>query len=195
MTPQEIVDRAETIWPLGTVEYSQENDTDCSAFVSKVLGITRRSTVTLVKPLGPLRPLLPGEVMQPGDFTGHMGPGTEGNNGHVQVVTDVYPDGGYGGIEQAGGGPGPTRFYSRFLPRDYATYRYDPEDDMTPDQAQQFDDLIWRIDALNAMSPTIRGGAYIGQPCEMVIAMNRLAQQSIQDRVQVSGDLTVTIKD
>ena len=40
---------------------------------------------------------------------------------------------------------------------------------LTPAQAQQFDDMIWRIDAMNAMSPVIRGGAYAGQPCQIVV--------------------------
>lgn len=54
--------------------------------------------------------------------------------------------------------------------------------DMTPDQTQQFDDLIWRVDAMNAMSPTIRGGSYAGQPCQIVVDI-----LDIQAKVNAGG--------
>ncbi|WP_343871517.1 hypothetical protein, partial [Dactylosporangium roseum] len=37
-------------------------------------------------------------------------------------------------------------------------------DDMTPDQAQQFDDMQWRLDAVFANVPAVRGGRYMGKP-------------------------------
>lgn len=129
MTPEQIVNRAWIVWPLGTVPYDQATDHDCSAFVSDVLGIARQNTVTLLSG-GFLRPLAVTERLQPGDFTGLLGPGTEGDIGHVQVVTAVQPDG-YDVVEQRGGTVGPTTAHYAVIPAVFAAYRStNLEDDM-----------------------------------------------------------------
>lgn len=69
-------------WAPKTVPYSMENDADCSAYVSAVLGIARQNTVTLVTS-GFIVPLGDVNLLKPGDLFGHCGPGTEGANGHV----------------------------------------------------------------------------------------------------------------
>ena len=125
-TLAEIVQRAETGWPLGTVPYSQSdvwNDDDgrsdedgyrrdCSGFASMALGIAPPglSTVTLV-PTGTLYPI-PWSQMQAGDFVMLGGPGTAGNAGHVGVVTRVnHEEGWYEMLEQFGGlGPARNRY-------------------------------------------------------------------------------------
>lgn len=121
MTPDQIVHRALTVWPLGTIPYDQDTDHDCSAFASAVLGIPRQNTVTLLSG-GFLRPLPIGESVQAGDFVGLLGPGTEGDVGHVQVVT-VVSAGGYSVVEQRGGTIGPTTAWYAGIPYGWAAYR------------------------------------------------------------------------
>lgn len=117
MTPftgPQLAARAYTVWPLGTVTYSMittrsptGHRDDCSGFASAVLGLPTPglSTVTLVSS-GTLLPI-PLAELEPGDLVGELGPGTEGADGHVQVVTAVFPDR-VDVVEQAGGTKGPT---------------------------------------------------------------------------------------
>lgn len=122
-TLAEIVQRAETGWPIGGVPYSQSatwNDDDgrtdednyrrdCSGFASMALGISPPglSTVTLVT-TGTLYPI-PWSEMQAGDCVMLGGPGTAGNAGHVGVVTRVNHDAGWYEMLEQSGGLGPTR--------------------------------------------------------------------------------------
>lgn len=56
--------------------------------------------------------------------------------------------------------------------RGLGTWSLTPEgDDMTPEEHQLLENMAWRVDALNAMSPTIRGGTYDGQPAKEVVAL------------------------
>lgn len=48
------------------------------------------------------------------------------------------------------------------------------DDDMTPEQWAELDNMCWRIDAITAMSPVIRGGALKGQPVPVVVEIVKL---------------------
>jgi len=52
------------------------------------------------------------------------------------------------------------------------------EDDMFgPTEQALLNDMAWRVDAFNAMSPVIRGGTYKGQPCALVLKLNEIDAQ------------------
>lgn len=120
----EIIDRARTMWPTGTVPYSQSAigphgyRQDCSGFVSMCWGIPPsekggwggQSTTTLVSN-GYMYPIQPDDLL-PGDAIGICGPGSAGNNGHIVlfekwVNDDDIDDNRYWTYEQSGDHVGP----------------------------------------------------------------------------------------
>lgn len=167
MNGDQILARARSLWPAYSVPYNMEAmrdgyRTDCSGFVSMVLGIPAsgdgrwggESTITLPRWLDPIDV----NDLQPGDIIGCLGPGTGGADGHVVIfekwLNDDPGDDRYYCFEQSGDGPGP-RHSVRTYPYDgLANYRAwrpknkttsgtpDGNDDMTPDQAQKLVD-VW----------------------------------------------------
>lgn len=118
-TRDEILHRARTGWPPGTVPYSQSSArtptghrADCSGYVSMCLGLATPglSTVTLVDVLDRLPSV---DDLRPGDVILDGGPGSGGDEGHVILfeawLNDDPNDSRYWGWEQAGGINGPVR--------------------------------------------------------------------------------------
>lgn len=122
MTGSEILARARSVWPMWTVPYDMGvlrggYRTDCSGYVSLVLGIPAsgdgrwggENTVGLVRWLDEID----ASDLAPGDIVGCLGPGTEGAAGHVvifeQWLNDDPDDNRYYCLEQSGDGPGPRR--------------------------------------------------------------------------------------
>lgn len=112
ITRGEVIRRAATIWPLGTVQYNMQAvrnpgwRTDCSGYVSMCLNLVSTkpgaTTVTLVTD-GYIQEITRDDL-QPGDLIGHCGPGTGESGGHV-VLFDHWADGHetYWAYEQHGG--------------------------------------------------------------------------------------------
>jgi hypothetical protein len=138
----EVLRRAGTLWPLGTVGYSQSGlrdgyRRDCSGYVSMVLGIPAsagwdgESTVTLLTD-GWVYPITR-DQLQPGDLIGALGPGTDGDAGHVVIFERWIDDNrtAYYGYEQAGGVNGPL--HRRI------GYPYDGNPGFLPYRPAQFD--------------------------------------------------------
>lgn len=104
------------------------------------------STVTLVtKNL--VRPILESEL-HPGDLIGKLGPGTGGDNGHVQVYVGRTASGGYVVMEQAIGATGPDRSVYKSISPDYRCYRFVGNtggDVLTPEQARMLTDIWYAL--------------------------------------------------
>src|SRR5690349_9379280 len=114
----EVIRRAQTLWPLGHVEYSMDQfrdgwRRDCSGFVSMCLNIPSvtpgffggLNTVSFVT--SGLVSRIQKEELQRGDLVGLLGPGTAGADGHV-VIFETWADPdhkAYFGYEQVHGGP------------------------------------------------------------------------------------------
>jgi hypothetical protein len=123
ITRIEILHRAATQWPVNSVRYNQGRShpdasgklwrTDCSGFVSMCLNLTEgmgggRTTVGLVTN-GFVHRIQKGEL-RPGDMVGHLGGGTDFDDGHV-VLFDHWtrPDhSAYMAYELHGGPPPPA---------------------------------------------------------------------------------------
>lgn len=122
MDGAEILRRATSLWPMWKVPYDMESmrdgyRTDCSGFVSMVLGIPAsgdgrwggESTITLPRWLDPIDV----NDLQPGDIVGCLGPGTGGAAGHVVIferwLNSDPNDDRYYCLEQSGDGDGPRR--------------------------------------------------------------------------------------
>lgn len=137
ITRSDVLTRARTGWPMGGVPYSQSTEwadgyrQDCSGFVAMALGITSEpwggpNTAQLVT-AGYVHSIAVDDL-KAGDLIGRLGPGTEGDAGHVQVFVswdnDVPGDNGHTVIEQTGGGSGPhERHYGEWTPG-YGAWRY-----------------------------------------------------------------------
>lgn len=101
------------LWPLGTVAYSQstaksptKHRDDCSGYVSMILGLATPGLSTVgLRDL--VDPILVSQLRR-GDLLGNLGPGTEGNAGHVQWVDSVSATS-VTVYEQTGGSAGPHR--------------------------------------------------------------------------------------
>lgn len=134
-------------WPPNTVLYDQSGTNsptghrpDCSGFASMCLGLPTpgENTVTLLTK-GLVRPIAWADLA-PGDVVGALGSGTEGDVGHVMVVTAVDHAAGTYDVMEQGGGYGPDHsVYSigdgqgrGFLPYRLSTL----EDDMVTDAEQ-----------------------------------------------------------
>lgn len=168
-TRAEIIDRARTLWPVGTVPYSQEvigpngYRQDCSGFVSMCWAIPPaerggwggQSTVTLVTN-GYMREI-PSSDLQPGDAVGICGPGTPGGAGHIVLfegwVNDDPYDDRYWAYEQCGGTRGPLHRIIEY-PYDGASgswraWRYTKavggDEMLTPEQAKQLGDTAYTL--------------------------------------------------
>jgi hypothetical protein len=136
ITRSEVIKRATTVWPLGTVAYSQSTDhppmgwrSDCSGYVSMCLDLPKPglSTVTLVTE-GYISEITRDEL-QPGDLVGRCGEGTAADLGHV-VLFEQWETGHdtYWAYELYGGSQlGPEHSLIRYpyhgLPG-YLPYRY-----------------------------------------------------------------------
>ncbi len=140
ITRAEVLHRAETVWPMGGVPYSQSTihrpdgyRADCSGYVSACWAIPLdapgswggMNTVSLVTD-GWMREINPNDL-RPGDAIGLCGPGTAGNDGHVQLFTGWYNtdpnDSRYWCLEQTGGRSGPHKTLHDW-PAGYRAYRY-----------------------------------------------------------------------
>lgn len=124
ITRAEVLHRAATLWPAGTVPYSQTQiqqptgyRQDCSGFASMCWAIPLDSgsyggenTVTLVTE-GWMSEIAPADL-QPGDAVGICGPGSAGDSGHIVLfekwLNDIDSDDHYWMWEQAGGQSGPV---------------------------------------------------------------------------------------
>jgi hypothetical protein len=125
-----IVRRAASVWRLRTVPYSQVDQVngyraDCSGYVAAVCGLPAPgpNTAQLVAQ-GWVRRITRDEL-EPGDLIGRLGPGTEGDAGHVAIFAGwIRPGAEWLGYEQAGGTLGPVQ---RAI-----TYPYDDETGFAP---------------------------------------------------------------
>lgn len=136
-------------WPMRSVPYSQttiEPKTgyrqDCSGYVCMALRIPPDAqpggwgglnTVTLVTG-GYLYRIDPDDLL-PGDLIGSLGPGTAGDNGHIQIFTGWLnsdpTDSRYRCLEQSGGQRGPHEGVHDLDSNGYQAYRYRDLADVT----------------------------------------------------------------
>jgi len=160
-----VMGRAATVWKPGTVAYSQSTihqpdgyRQDCSGYVSMCWALPLnapgswggQNTVSLVT-LGYMHEITPGDL-RAGDAVGKCGPGTAGNDGHIQLVESYNPATGSVVIwEQAGGG-GPARRSLKRIPVGYKAYRYQAieagrgeDEDMDAAQAQMLKDIHYAL--------------------------------------------------
>lgn len=140
ITRPEVLNRAQTVWPNGSVPYSQAAihrpdgyRQDCSGYLSMSWGIPLdapgswggMNTVSLVTD-GWMYEINPNEL-KPGDAIGMCGPGTSGDSGHVQLfigwLNHDPNDSHYYCLEQAGGGWGPRKKLHDW-PSGYKAYRF-----------------------------------------------------------------------
>jgi hypothetical protein len=140
-----VIRRAQTLWPLGKVEYSMNPPfrdrwrRDCSGFVSMCFDIPAdtpgffggMNTVSFVT-AGLFRRIEKADL-QPGDVIGLLGPGTAGADGHI-VIFEGWADPehkSYSGFEQVHGGPKnrPIGYPYDDDDRDFQPYRYQHFDD------------------------------------------------------------------
>lgn len=132
-----VLHNAQHGWPYAAVPYNQSTihkpdgyRQDCSGFVSMCWGIMPSlgggpNTVALVTS-GLMHEIKPDEL-KPADAVGRCGPGTSGNDGHIQLFVgwlNTNPsDSHYYCLEQAGGGKGPVRRLYNW-PSGYKAYRF-----------------------------------------------------------------------
>jgi hypothetical protein len=131
-----VLQRAGTVWTPGTVPYSQSTlhmpdgyRQDCSGYVSMCWTIPLHApgswggmnTVNLVTDR--VMTEIPISDLQPGDAIGLCGPGTAGDDGHIQLVEAVTATG-LVIWEQAGGVRGPVRRTIKRPTPGYKAYRY-----------------------------------------------------------------------
>jgi peptidoglycan hydrolase-like protein with peptidoglycan-binding domain len=140
ITRAEVLRRAHSVWPEGKVPYSQSRihlpdgyRQDCSGFVCMSWGVPLNApgswgglnTVNLVTD-GWMHKIDPNDL-KPGDAIGLCGPGTGGNDGHIQLFTAWYNtdpnNSDYWCLEQFGGTSGPQRRLHHW-PSNYKAYRY-----------------------------------------------------------------------
>lgn len=130
MQRTDVMHRAQTVWPPGSVPYSQSAihqpdgyRADCSGYVSMCwhTGPAGGNTVTMVGPV--MHEIAPVDLA-PGDAIGKCGPGTEGDFGHIQLF-EAWAGGGALWIwEQAGGTRGPVRRKLSAIPWGYKPWRF-----------------------------------------------------------------------
>lgn len=151
ITRTEVLHRAATLWPTGTVPYSQSKiqqptgyRQDCSGFLSMCWGIPLGSgswggenTATLVTE-GWMREIAPSDL-RPGDAVGICGPGSAGDAGHIVLfekwVNNDPADDHYWLWEQAGGQRGPVHRivdYPYPSPGTWKAYRFRDITDTPP---------------------------------------------------------------
>lgn len=140
ITRSEVLRRAQSIWPYGSVPYSQSEihrpdgyRQDCSGYVSMCWAIPLNvpgswgglNTVSLVTN-GWMYEIQPDDLKL-GDAIGKCGPGTAGDAGHVQIfvawLNQDPNDSHYYCLEQAGGGSGPKKRLHDW-PAGYKAYRF-----------------------------------------------------------------------
>jgi hypothetical protein len=140
ITRSGVMRRAQSVWPMGGVPYSQTAThppdgyrQDCSGYVSMCWALPLNApgswggfnTVSLVTE-GWMREIRAADL-RPGDAVGRCGPGTEGDNGHVQLFVRWYnddpADSRYYCLEQAGGVHGPRQRLMDWIPW-YKAYRF-----------------------------------------------------------------------
>jgi len=130
ITREDILWRTNHVWAEGSVPYSQSAvhqpdgyRQDCSGYVSLCWdsGPQGGNTVTMV---GPVMHEISPVDLAPGDAIGRCGPGTEGDNGHIQLFEGWAGDGALYIWEQAGGTWGPQRRWLSAIPWGYKPYRF-----------------------------------------------------------------------
>jgi uncharacterized protein YbdZ (MbtH family) len=140
-----VLERSLTVWPEQGVPYSQSQihqpdgyRQDCSGYVSMCWATARPgyNTESLVTQGVMFR--IGFDEIRPGDAVGKCGPGTTGNNGHIQIVVDYDGPGGAVTIrDQAGDGPGWKQRRLKRINPEYLPYRFvgitsgEDEDDMS----------------------------------------------------------------
>jgi hypothetical protein len=135
------------LWPDGTVEYQQWGTAsptgdrpDCSGYVAGCCwGIpVEVNTVSLVTDGWMYE--IPADQLQPGDALGMCGPGTAGDDGHIQLFIR-FDNTGLFIAEQTGGGPGPHHHTVKRITPGYKAYRFKGIADGAP-PAQEDDDML-----------------------------------------------------
>lgn len=139
ITRSEVLRRA-GLWPLGSVPYSQSTlrgdgyRQDCSGFVSMAGNVPPNgpgcwggfNTVTAVSE-GYIHEIDPNDL-RPADLIGKCGPGTAGDDGHIQIFVgwdnNVDSDNGHTVLEQTGGSAGPHRRHYATWTDGYKAYRF-----------------------------------------------------------------------
>lgn len=119
------------LWADGTVEYAQIDDDptddeprpDCSGYVGGLCWSIKVPVNTVSLVTAKWMTEIPATELRPGDAIGDCGPGTDGNNGHIMLVTAVSAKS-LDIAEQAGGGPGPQHRTIKAIPRGYKAYRF-----------------------------------------------------------------------
>lgn len=159
----EVLRRAATVWPTGTVPYSMSAihgpdgyRQDCSGFVSLCWGIPLDAvgsgggfnTATLLS-YGWMYEI-PIEALEPGDAIGLCGEQTLGAAGHIQLFEGFARKGFEGSArkglaiwEQAGGVVGPRRRVIGGVPPGYRAYRF--RDIVEDDAAEERDMVLLEI--------------------------------------------------
>lgn len=135
LTAEDILYRAHTVWPPGTVPYSQSAihqpdgyRADCSGYVSMCwdTGPAGGNTVSMVgEDMFEISPV----DLAPGDAIGKCGPNTAGDYGHIQLFEGWAGDGALYIWEQAGGTWGPQRRRLSAIPYGYKPYRFNQKGD------------------------------------------------------------------
>jgi hypothetical protein len=185
LTEADILYRAHTVWPPGTVPYSQSNvhqpdgyRADCSGYVSMCwdTGPAGGNTVNMVGAV--MYEISPADLA-PGDAIGKCGPGTEGDYGHIQLFEGWAGDGALWIWEQAGGTWGPQRRWLSAIPWGYKPYRFN----------QKGDEGMSEREAQLAASWTTSGSDQTGYPEGFVEAdsvkeySNRFVEQRFNARM------------
>jgi hypothetical protein len=154
-TREEAGGRQGTLWTPGEVPYSMyavknKYRTDCSGYVSGVLGLPGpgRSTVTLPALCTVIEP----KNLRLGDLIGLMGPNTGGVNGHVMSF-ESHDNGGFWVWQQSGGRDGQYRSWISGVPMGYLAYRYDhftEDQELTMDYVRDPSGSEYIIDGMDA---------------------------------------------
>lgn len=179
-----VLTRAATIWPTGSVPYSQVTihrpdgyRQDCSGFLSLCWAIPPgqwggENTESLVTE-GWMSEI-PVADLQPGDAVGMCGPETLGNAGHIQLF-DGWTGAVGGGLviwEQAGGTSGPTHRTIKRITPGYRAYRFRDIADAEPPQRED-DDMSVKLIAPD--QGWGKGGVYKLYPTDLGMALEPLA--------------------
>ena len=180
MITRERVDANSFLWPDGTVPYAQFGPwprPDCSGYVGGLCWAipVPVSTVTLVTD-GWMHEIAPTSAKL-GDALGRCGPGTGGNEGHIQLFRGW--SGAIGGAlaiaEQAGGAPGPRHHTVKRPTSGYKFYRFkDIVDVLPPDQPRE-DDMSVKL--INVTKGPMAGSVFKLYPTDLGMAYEPLSAE------------------
>jgi surface antigen len=132
------------------------------------------STVSLRDLVDPI----PASQLRRGDLLGNLGPGTEGNNGHVQWVDSVGINGAVTVYEQTGGSVGPHR--NTYKRPGFPAWRVRGVDVAAPTIEQGDPDMILIVQKGSGQTFTYNGvwRAYQGSP-DVVKALTDTGVRSV----------------